>query len=325
MQEAFAAAYAANHDRNDNETVLGTVVQGEFELDELTAAFAAAEDGEEIAALNVTYHEIHRVDSVEGNPAMNDSIISTLKYFQLHVTLQGVGGKTVTSRDGTEVLASLVYDDITPVEELSATFEPPLIGGRAALDEGVATFRLRVTVLTSLCYKRNFRVKVWAPSSPELDVAVTNPFKTITKLRRGVREKADKAAAAQAEAEAMETADNTPALNHIPLSPSPPRTAIKRGADAITVSATADAFGVEEAGRTGGSAGAAAAAARGLDKMWEAVQLNGQRLMELQAQQKSLYDELQALRAMRARHEAIGAGVASDVAPVPVPVGEEAA
>ena len=284
----------------------------DFTLDELAAnAFST-----NTTALNVVHHEIHRIDDKEdggGGDEERDYIISTLKLFTLRVALQDVAGSTVTDLDGETLVASLVYDanDSQPVEELSATGEPPLLNVKAALEEGVATFRLRVTVLTSLCEKRNFRVRVQSPAFPELCHAVTAPFKTITKLRRGVREKAERE-------RVVEARENTPPAHFAPA-PLIERTANKRALD--MVSAFDDPFATPEAtaakvtspSRRDDEDAAAfleatTASTRSLDAMWDAVQLNGRRLMELQAQQLSLYKELRALRSIRAKGEEADGG-----------------
>lgn len=95
--------------------------------------------------------------------------------------------------------AALVYEHGGAVEELSTTLEPALLGGEAVLKDGVASFKLRISVLSSLCQMKRFRVQVTCVERPELAPVATAPVRTITKLRRGPREPV---AGREAEAEA---------------------------------------------------------------------------------------------------------------------------
>jgi len=105
--------------------------------------------------------------------------MSTLKAFMLRV---GVQGEDATIFEEMPLVASLIYENGHAVEEVSATLEPPLLGGEALVERGVATFKLKITVLSSLCRSHRFRVRVAAPGSG-LSV-VTSPMRTITKLFR---------------------------------------------------------------------------------------------------------------------------------------------
>lgn len=141
--------------------------------------------------LAVSFHEIHRID--DGENGKKESITSTLKYFSLHLAVQDSAGNLQFHLDGTTLVASLVYEDGEPVEDLSATHEPPLLAAagesppKIVVEGGVAVLRLRITVLSSLCNKRSFCVRVASADGPEL-VATTQPVKTITKLRRTPRD-----------------------------------------------------------------------------------------------------------------------------------------
>ena len=151
-------------------------------------AFLANEAGvsTESLSLVVTRQEKHRVDTTaEGSI---DNVLSTLKYFHLEVELQDSSGSNRATYDGSRLQAQLLYDDLSVVEELSVTKEPPILHGGedVRLEDGRAMLRLRVTVLSSLCNKRNFKVRVFVESHPKLE-AFTTSYRTITKLRRGSR------------------------------------------------------------------------------------------------------------------------------------------
>jgi len=143
-------------------------------------------------------------------------------------------------------------------EELSATLEPPLLGGDAILEDGIASFKLRITVLSSLCRANRFRVKVACAESPTL-LVMSTPMRTITKLRRG------------------------PALKEKEKA----LTGVKRGFELESLSAIV--FDELDDFRCG-------FAERTLDELWEEVSSNGSLLLELQKQQRTLFRELRELR-----------------------------
>ena len=136
------------------------------------------------ARLEVVRFEPHRTD--RAGTADEELIMSTLKYFALEVGVRH--GSTFTTRaDGLALRAVLVYDETgTPVNALSSTGEPPLLGCDAVVEDGVASFKLRITVLSSLIDSK-FRVEVGAVGEPAMAAATTAAVKTITKLKRGPR------------------------------------------------------------------------------------------------------------------------------------------
>jgi len=148
---------------------------------------AAFRIDEEHLTLGIISHDIHRID--EAADGSIENVMSTLKAFVLRIGLfDGDISEPTRAEDGLSLTASLVYDDGQPVEELSVTQEPPLLASAVTLANGVATFKLRITVLTTLCRGNKFRVKIVAPERPELAVA-TAPMRTITKLRRPLKDK----------------------------------------------------------------------------------------------------------------------------------------
>lgn len=144
--------------------------------------------------LRILDHQVHRVDGGADGGAP-EIVASTLKFFSLKVGLVDAGGEAPAYT----LRAALVYEHGGAVEELSTTLEPALLGGEAVLKDGVASFKLRISVLSSLCQMKRFRVQVTCVERPELAPVATAPVRTITKLRRGPREPV---AGREAEAEA---------------------------------------------------------------------------------------------------------------------------
>jgi len=239
-------------------------------------------------SLAIAHHEIHRVDEPD------ELIISTLKYFQLHCEVQSMAGDLLYHLDGKTLVADLLYEDGNKVEDLSVTFEPPLLGDggacppKALIEGGCASFKLRITVLSSLCQKRLFRVRITSDERPELCV-LSKTVKTITKLRRSVR---DPRAATLGQSR-RESLGELSALQ-----PSVGKRALTQVADEFTCSLhevsescnlTQITFECTGDGETTG--------AYSIDELWEQVATNGSRLLELQVQQRRLFKELRTLRA----------------------------
>jgi len=85
--------------------------------------------------------------------------------------------------------ASLLYENGLPVKQTS-TSEPLLVGETDVVAlQGAATFKLRITSLSSHRDKQRFRIQV-APQDVELQLSetglciVTDPMKSVTKLGR---------------------------------------------------------------------------------------------------------------------------------------------
>ena len=85
--------------------------------------------------------------------------------------------------------ASLLYENGLPVKQTS-TSEPLLVGETDVVAlQGSATFKLRITSLSSHRDKQRFRIQV-APQDVELQLGevnlcvVTDPMKSVTKLGR---------------------------------------------------------------------------------------------------------------------------------------------
>ena len=171
---------------DDQDLMLEALDTGQgWDLELLASEAGVSGRGDTASSLVVTRQERHRVDTAtEGG---TDDVLSTLKYFHLEIELQDPSGASA-GYDGSRLQAQLLYDDLSVCEELSVTKEPPILSGGedVRLEAGRATLRLRITVLSSLCNKRNFVVRVFLEDHPTLE-AFTTSYKTITKLRRGSR------------------------------------------------------------------------------------------------------------------------------------------
>lgn len=254
------------------------------------------------AQLAVTFHEIHRID--ECDDGSQELITSTLKYFALHLAVQDSEGDLAFNLDGITLVASLIYDDGQLVEELSATHEPPLLAAKgetppkAIIEGGVAVLNLRITVLSSLCNKRSFRVRVASIDGPDLTVT-TAAVKTITKLRRASRGSADRVMLPAAPASPLSSplterlvSPNAEAI----IEPVGGACGAKRGFDVI-----GDVHACQDKGKCVSWAGDRACietdcAGHTLDQLWDQVAANGARLLELQEQQRRLFKELRVLK-----------------------------
>lgn len=208
--------------------------------------------------LEILHFEVHRVDNAGRDD--EELIMSALRHFVLRVGVMD-GDALSTSDDTMQLKASLIYENGKPVEEVSATLEPPLLGGDAIVENGVASFRLRITVLSSLCRSNKFRVRVSAVDEHAApDAAVTSQVRTITKLRRGLK--------------------GVPSPVASPLGGGEPR---ELEWDVLDVSRA-----VFEVSATPSSAPAIKRARRHIDELWDEVHANGALLLELQRQQAAL-------------------------------------
>ena len=258
------------------------------------------------ASLAIINHEIHRVDELEQGG--RELITSTLKYFSLNIAVQDPSGASLHDLDGTLLTASLVYENGWPVEELSMTQEPPLLAAagefppKALVEGAVATFRLRITVLSSLVNKRNFCVRVSSVQHPEL-TATTKAVKTLTKLRRGVRESRESAQAPSPLAvRSPAPADENVVHQNGTSKEGTWACGAKRAISLLVGDMGEDLGCLEELARTEVAAACLegaftdALATSSLDELWDQVSVNGARLLELEAQQQRLFKELRAMK-----------------------------
>jgi len=224
----------------------------------------ASYDTGQDARLKITHHEIHRIDR-EGDED-EELVMSTLRFFALRCEIfAGTEGTQPTMcENGKQYVATLIYENGNAVQELSMTHEPALLGGQAVVEDGIATFRLKITVLSALCRSQRFRVQVTAVDRPEI-CAITSPMRTITKLRRGKERQDDHA-----------LRNNSPAdLNGSGFFVGHKRTATEWGTDEV-------------------------ACAHQFDDLWAQIHENGHLLLKLQKQHSDLSRHLSELRALHA-------------------------
>ena len=141
--------------------------------------------------LHITDHTVHKLVG-------DDLIVSTLKPFSISVCLGDAEGKRVVEHDPAHLMCELLYENGQTVPEPArATFpeqQALLHGGTALLQGGKATFKLRLTVLSSQHGNRKFRLRLAAvrPEGesplPPIQSAITEPVRTLTKLHRQPRD-----------------------------------------------------------------------------------------------------------------------------------------
>lgn len=289
---------------------LNVLDTGQLERIDLTdfvdSLAASTADG---ARLIVTAQAIHKVGAA-GEGAV--PIISTLRYFTVEVTLEGA------LLDGTAIVATLVYEDGTAVTQKSQTGEPPLLTKPAHLKDGRADMQMKVTVLTSLLDKRNLRVLLTVDGHPHL-AALTNEFKTITKLHRAARvSKAAKGSAAAAAEADLKPIDEAVALR-------------KRDLDRMEADLQASGFlkrgrsvelGLNEGAANAtegaceeaptGEVGTGPTGARGVGELWADLERNHALLLEALAQHRKLLEAY--FRSTASDGKAGAAGVAGSAA-----------
>ena len=312
MTAAASMTITTNANEANDATAHELMLFDTGQLSEIDASELEAFVTNEAASANktslvITFHEIHRTDEVDQ--ADSEQIMSTLRYFSLHLAVQDEAGDLQYHLDGTPLLASLLYDNDLPVEVQSATHEPALLaaGGQSPpktiIEGGVAVLRLRITVLSSLCNKHHFKVKVASLEHPELSVT-TAPVKTITKLFRGPRESTSRRMSAAAPNCAPDAA--LVERNAAPSTPATVSVAGACGAKRALTMLGEDEFSCNMRELTKCASLAVGgfdfgddcddAKTESLDDLWEQVAQNGAKLLELQAQQRRLFKELRLLK-----------------------------
>jgi len=137
--------------------------------------------------LHIMDHTVHRIDDIKkpNGEQEKEWVVSNLRHFNLRIGVQdprhGVG------REDLPLKAELLYENGQLVEQL-ATCEPLLVGKtEVCAMQAVATFKLRITSLSSHRDKQRFRIRVSPVDTglllhePGLSV-VTTPMKCVTKL-----------------------------------------------------------------------------------------------------------------------------------------------
>ena len=140
--------------------------------------------------LKILEHRVHKVEArtKENGEQEEELVVSNLRPFTVKVGVfdhldQPMHDCSLPLR------ATLLYENGLPVKQTS-TSEPLLVGETDVVAlQGSATFKLRITSLSSHRDKQRFRIQV-APQELELQLSeanlcvVTDPMKSVTKLGR---------------------------------------------------------------------------------------------------------------------------------------------
>jgi len=140
--------------------------------------------------LKILEHRVHKVEvrTKENDEPEEELVVSNLRPFMLKVGVHDHLDMPILDCS-LPLRAALLYENGLPVKQTSSS-EPLLVGETDVVAlQGAATFKLRITSLSSHRDKQRFRIQV-APqdhdllgTEPQLCV-VTDPMKSVTKLGR---------------------------------------------------------------------------------------------------------------------------------------------
>lgn len=140
--------------------------------------------------LKILEHRVHKVElrTKENDEPEEELVVSNLRPFMLKVGVHDHLDQPVLDCS-LPLRATLLYENGLPVKQTSSS-EPLLVGETDVVAlQGAATFKLRITSLSSHRDKQRFRIQV-APQEVELVQSepalcvVTDPMKSVTKLGR---------------------------------------------------------------------------------------------------------------------------------------------
>uniref|UniRef100_A0A7S4B0T9 Uncharacterized protein n=1 Tax=Chrysotila carterae TaxID=13221 RepID=A0A7S4B0T9_CHRCT len=140
--------------------------------------------------LKIAEHRVHKVEVRQKDSGEDEEelVVSNLRPFTLKVAVHDSKGSPLPDCS-LPLRAALLYENGLPVKQTSSS-EPLLVGETDVVAlQGAATFKLRITSLSSHRDKQRFRIQVTpqdeevARAEPQLTV-VTNPMKSVTKLGR---------------------------------------------------------------------------------------------------------------------------------------------
>ena len=144
--------------------------------------------------LRINEHTVHRCDPCGNN---TDYVISTLKDFALGVELVD-GAGVVHTHEPITLTLQLVYESGKEVEQVGGTPNVVVVSGGGLMHEGRTTWRLKVSVLSSLRTQQRFRLLISAPDEHSIAPVHTQPFRTLTKLYRPPKRTAEAAGLGEA-------------------------------------------------------------------------------------------------------------------------------
>lgn len=140
--------------------------------------------------LKIIEHRVHKVEmrTKDNGEQEEELIVSNLRPFTLKVGVHDQNESPILDCS-LPLRASLLYENGLPVRQTSNS-EPLLVGETDVVAlQGAATFKLRITSLSSHRDKQRFRIQV-APQEVEVQLGepnlcvVTDPMKSVTKLGR---------------------------------------------------------------------------------------------------------------------------------------------
>ena len=143
--------------------------------------------------LRINEHTVHRCDPCGNN---TDYVISTLKDFALGVELVD-GAGVVHTHEPITLTLQLVYESGKEVEQVGGLPTSWLCRVAASCTRA-ATWRLKVSVLSSLRNQQRFRLLISAPDEHSIAPVHTQPFRTLTKLYRPPKRTAETAGLGEA-------------------------------------------------------------------------------------------------------------------------------
>jgi len=140
--------------------------------------------------LKILEHRVHKVEmrQKENGEQEDELVVSNLRPFTLKVGVHDALDMPILDC-ALPLRATLLYENGLPVKQTSSS-EPLLVGETDVVAlQGAATFKLRITSLSSHRDKQRFRIQV-APQDPDVTQVepllsvVTDPMKSVTKLGR---------------------------------------------------------------------------------------------------------------------------------------------
>ena len=145
--------------------------------------------------LRINEHTVHRCDPCGNN---TDYVISTLKDFALGVELIDANGGALQTHEPITLTVQVVYESGKEVEQVGGTPNLVVVSGGGLVHEGRTTWRLKVSVLSSLRTQQRFRLLISAPEEHSIAPVHTQPFRTLTKLYRPPKRTAEAAGLGEA-------------------------------------------------------------------------------------------------------------------------------
>lgn len=140
--------------------------------------------------LKILEHRVHKVEmrNKDNGDTEDELVVSNLRPFTVKVGVHDASDAPILDCS-LPLRASLLYENGLPVKQTSSS-EPLLVGETDVVAlQGAATFKLRITSLSSHRDKQRFRIQV-PPQEEELQriepllSVVTDPMKSVTKLGR---------------------------------------------------------------------------------------------------------------------------------------------